>query len=127
MGLADRETVQKWIQEQYGAEPEYLWTRYPEYAVFRRQNNRKWFALLANVPRRKLGLEGEGDAEILNLKCDPMLIGSLRKNPAFLPAYHMSKANWITVLLDGSVSMEELEPLLDMSYELADSGKVKRR
>ncbi len=127
MEMAHRETVLKFLEEQYGAEPEYLWAKHPEYAVFRRQNNRKWFALLANVPKRKLGLEGEEDAEILNLKCDPMLIGALRKNPAFLPAYHMSKANWITVLLDGSVSMEELEPLLDMSYALADGGKVRRR
>jgi len=123
MGLANRETVQKWIQEQYGAEPEYLWAKYPEYAVFRRQDNRKWFAVQMNVSRRKLGLEGEEAAEILNLKCDPKLIGVLRKNPAFLPAYHMSKENWITVLLDGSVSMEELEPLLDMSYGLADGGR----
>jgi len=126
MGLADRETVQRFLQEQYGAEPEYLWARYPEYAVFRRQDSRKWFAVLMNVPKKKLGLEGEEAAEVLNLKCDPMLIGALRKNPAFLPAYHMSKENWITVLLDGSVSLEELEPLLDMSYGLAVKGNSKR-
>jgi len=125
VGFADRETVQRFIEEQYGAEPEYLWAKYPEYAVFRRQDNRKWFAVLMNVPKKKLGLEGEEVVEILDLKCDPKLIGALRKNQGFLPAYHMSKENWITVLLDGSVSMEELEPLLDMSYGLAKGGKSK--
>ena len=60
---------------------------------------------------------------ILDLKCDPRLIGTLRESPGFLPAYHMNKANWITVLLDGSVSMEDLMPLLDLSYDLANGGR----
>ena len=59
-------------------------------------------------------------------KCDPVLSGSLRQGGGFLPAYHMNKANWITVLLDGTVSMEDLGPLLDMSYDLADGGRRRR-
>lgn len=126
MEMAHRETVLKFIEEQYGAEPEYLWAKYPKYAVFRRQDNRKWFAVVMAVQRNKLGLDGEEMADILDIKCDPKLAGPLRKNQGFLPAYHMSKTSWITVLLDGSVSMEELEPLLDMSYGLAGGGKAKR-
>lgn len=123
MEMARRETVFNFIEEQYGAEPEHLWVKYPEYAVFRRQNNRKWFAVVMTVPGKKLGLDGEDAVDILDIKCDPKIAGGLRKNRGFLPAYHMSKTSWITVLLDGSVSMGELEPLLDMSYALTDGGR----
>ncbi len=123
MDMAYRETILQDIESRYGAAPEYLWAKYPTYAVFRRQNNRKWFAVLMDVPRNKLGLDGEGSVDILDIKCDPKLAGGFRESRGFLPAYHMSKANWITVLLDGSVSMGELEPLLDMSYDLADSRR----
>lgn len=38
------------IKAEYGAEPEFLWPeRYPGYAVFRHDNNKKWFALVAAV------------------------------------------------------------------------------
>lgn len=123
MKMARRENVLQYIENRYAAAPEYLWARYPAYAVFRRQNDRKWFAVLMDVPRNRLGLDGEESVDILDIKCDPKLAGSLRENHGFLPAYHMSKTNWITILLDGSVSMEELAPLLDMSYDLADNGR----
>ncbi|WP_300272975.1 MmcQ/YjbR family DNA-binding protein [uncultured Oscillibacter sp.] len=123
MPTACRDAVLQWIGDRYGAEPEYLWRKYPTYAVFRRQNNRKWFAALMEVSRKQLGLEGAEMVDILDLKCDPRLIGTLRESPGFLPAYHMNKANWITVLLDGSVTMEDLMPLLDLSYDLANGGR----
>lgn len=123
MNLAYREAVLQNIESRYAAEPEYLWAKYPTYAVFRRQNNRKWFAVLMDVPGDKLGLPGKDSIDILDIKCDPKLAGSLRAGHGFLPAYHMNKSHWITVLLDGSVSMEELMPLLDMSYDMAGRGK----
>ena len=123
MKPADQNAVSNYIEEQYGASPEYLWRKYPSYAVFRRENNRKWFAVVMEVPRNKLGLTGKDMVGILNIKCDPRLSGALRENRSIFPAYHMNKSNWVTVLLDGSVSMEELMPLLDMSYSLADSRR----
>lgn len=45
--------------------------------------NRKWFALVTTVPRSKLGLPGQQPVDIVNLKCDPILIGSLRQSRAF--------------------------------------------
>ena len=38
----------------------------------------------------------------------------------------MSKANWITVALDGSVPDEKLKVLLDLSYELTATKPRKR-
>lgn len=70
-----------------------------------------------------MGLSDEGMLDILNLKCDPLLIGSLRTAPGFFPAYHMNKESWITLALDGSVPEDQIKALLDMSYELTKDKK----
>jgi len=103
----------------YGTEPEYLWARLPEAAVLRRADNRKWYAALMAVERSKLGLPGDGAVEVIDLKCDPMLIDALRTRPGYLPAYHMNKLHWFTALLDGTVPAEELCELLRLSYDSA--------
>ena len=70
------------------------------------------------VARQRLGLAGEGALDVLNVKCDPILIGSLRAEPGFLPAYHMNKTTWVSILLDGSVPDERISFLLGLSYGL---------
>ena len=64
--------------------------------------------------------------EVVNFKCDPILIGTLREEPGFFPAYHMSKDSWITVALDGNVSDDKIKMLLDMSYE-ATAPKTRKK
>lgn len=121
-----RNELEAFIMETYNAEADYPWRKSPNHAVFRHCSNRKWFALIMDVPKNKLGLQGEGLLDVVNLKCDPILIGSLREEPGFFPAYHMSKDNWITVALDGSASDDKIKMLLDMSYQ-ATAPKVRRR
>ena len=113
----NRQELQRYISEVYSTVPEFPWIRYPNYAVFRHQSNQKWFAAILEVPRAKLGLQGEGILEIVNLKCDPVLVGSLRSEPGFFPAYHMNKENWISVAMDGSVPDSKIKMLLDLSYD----------
>lgn len=71
-----------------------------------------------DVPREKLGLSSSEYVDILNIKCDPILSGSLRMDKGFFPAYHMHRDSWITILLDGTVPAKDIFPLLDMSYEI---------
>lgn len=79
------------------------------------------------VPKDKLGLTGKDILSVVNFKCDPVLIGSLLGKSGYFPAYHMSKTNWITVALDGSVSEDEIKMLLDMSFEAtASKHKAKK-
>ena len=73
---------------------------------------------MMEVPRDKLGLAGTEKLDIVNVKCDPILIASLRGEPGIFPAYHMNKTSWITAALEGSVPAETIELLLDVSYEL---------
>lgn len=122
----NRVELQKYIAEVYNTEPDFPWESNPTFAVYRHRSNKKWFALVMDIPKSKLGLRENGDIDIVNLKCDPVLIGSLRLEKGFFPAYHMSKDKWISVALDGSVDDEQLMLLLDMSFELTDV-KIKNR
>ncbi len=113
----NREELRRYIMEEYRAENDFPWLKYPEYEVFRHPANRKWFVLVMEVTGDKLGLPDREMHAVVNLKCDPLLIGSLRTEPGFFPAYHMSKTSWITAALDGSVPDEKLKMLLELSFE----------
>ncbi len=114
----DREKLAEWIALTYNVDPEFPWESSPESAVFRHRENRKWFALVMKVSRGKLGLAESGMVDILNVKVGPLLAGSLREEPGIFPAYHMNKAHWITLTLDGAVEADRLKPLVDISFEL---------
>lgn len=110
--------LERYIQEAYGVTGEYLFAKYPTFRVFRHGSNRKWFAVIMEIPKEKLGLSGGGDIPVVNLKCDTRLIGSFRQELGIFPAYHMSKAHWLTVALDGTVDGDKLKFLLEMSCDL---------
>lgn len=122
----NRMELGKYIQDNYNVEPDYPWVKYPNYEVYRHGNNKKWFAIVMDVPKNKLGLQEEDILEIVNFKCDPILLGSLLNEKGFFPAYHMSKVSWITVALDGSVENEEIKRLLDMSFD-ATASKIRKK
>lgn len=121
------EELAAYISDQYGVLPDHPFPRDEVSAVFRHPGSRKWFALYMRVPYRTLGMRREGSAEILNIKCDPLLIGSLRGKPGFLPAYHMNKDKWVTVLLDGFSSPEDIAALLALSYRLTSPKPPRGR
>ena len=124
----NRTELEEYIREHYGAEPDYPWIKYPNHEVFRHGSNKKWFALIMEVSKDKLGLRETDIVDIVNFKCDSVLIGSLLGEKGFFPAYHMNKASWITAALDGSASDDRIKMLLDMSYEAtAPKIGVKRK
>ena len=45
--------------------------------------------------------------------------------PAVLPAYHMNKEHWSTVVLDGSIPAEEIERMTQMSFDLTAPRRRK--
>ena len=122
----NREELESYILNHYAAQPDYPWADTPRAAVFRHAGNRKWFALMMDVPRDKLGLAGTEKLDIVNFKCNPILIASLRGEPGIFPAYHMNKSSWITAALDGSVPAETIVLLLEVSYELT-KPKIRRK
>ena len=117
-----REEIYEYVKKQYGTVPEYLWKESPESAVLRHKNG-KWYAVLMQVEKSRLGLDGNTKIDIINVKCDPDMVGLLTQTYGFLPGYHMNKKYWITMLLDGTVSEAKILDFLDMSYDLID-GKL---
>lgn len=113
-----RNIIFKYVQEKYNSQPEYLWIKYPNYAIFRHNDNNKWYGVIMNISKSKLSINESGIVDILVVKCDKLLLGSFLQEKGFFPAYHMNKANWITILLDGSVSKEEIFKFIDMSFYL---------
>lgn len=55
----------------------------------------------------------------LSLKCDPLLAQTLReKYETVLPGYHLNKKHWNTIILTGQLPWEEVQGLIQHSYQL---------
>ena len=114
---ADRAAVLAFASDNYGTKPDYPWEDTPDCAVLRCPNG-KWYGLIMPVSKAKLGLPDSTVCDMLNVKCDPLMLGSMLKQTGFFPAYHMNKQHWMTILLDGSVAAERVFAALQMSYAL---------
>ena len=107
-----RDEIIAHVEKEYGIIPDHPWKRDPDSTVFRHEN------------RKNMGLPGNERVDILNVKCDPVLAGSLYSE-GIRPAYHMNHTEWISILLDGSVPKDQILGLLDLSYELTNSKRKK--
>lgn len=116
---AARELI-AYVRGRYGDELEYLWEKSPKNAVWRRKDNQKWYAALLAVRASRLGLAGEEEVCIVDLRMKPEEIPGAVDGVTVFRGYHMNKSHWITVLLDGSMPSERLNALLDESYRLAN-------
>jgi len=110
------------IKSEYGADPEFLWPdRYPSYAVFRHDSDGKWFALVATISSKSLGLKDDKEIDIINLKFDKnQTYNFAETGDHIFPAYHMNKNNWITIVLDGELPDELVFELVQKSFLLSD-------
>ena len=122
-----RRKINDYIKDQYGVAPEFPWPRYNEHAVYRHKDNKKWFALIMDVGRDKLGLSGKSYVSVINLKIDDVILhDTVVHEDGIMPAYHMNKQNWITVLLDGTVPEDRVCALTDISYNATSSKRRKK-
>ena len=92
-----RQELFTWVRQQYGTEPEYPW--HDRNAVLRHNDNNKWYGVVLEVSTDKLGLPEADIVDVLNVKSDPLLIGSLRGQDGYFPAYHMNKEKWLSIQL----------------------------
>lgn len=95
-----------------------------ETTVLRHGIGGKWFGLLMRVPLNRFFENRTGVVWVLNLKCAPE--DSIVWQELFshiLPAYHMNKRLWISVLLTGDVPAQTLEKLIYKSYLLTKKTK----
>ena len=121
-----RQELIDYIFDEYSVEPDFPFRMDDVTCVFRHIDNRKWFGIAMVTPYRTIGINKAGNVEILNVKCDPIMTGSLRGKPGFCPAYHMNKDKWITILLNGSADEADIKALLAMSFCMTVS-KIRRK
>lgn len=90
----------------------------PNWTVIRHKANRKVFAWIF----RK-------DGHIwINVKVDPEWRDIRRDTYAsVLPAYHMNKEHWSSIILDGTVPVEEIQLMIAESYDLTKPKPKKQK
>ncbi len=122
-----RKQIFAYAANQYGTSPEYLWAIAPDYAVLRHRSCRKWYGLLMDVAYEKLDEKKTGPVDVLNVKLDdPLLCDFLIGQDGYYRGYHISRGNWVSVVLDGTVALDEICRLLDRSFQVT-AAKPKRR
>lgn len=105
------------LKERFGAQPDFPWADTPDFCVFRAENQ-KWFALIMKIKYKQLGLTGDDDVWVVNMKADADKIASLIDKKSIFPAWHMNKKHWITVLLTAATDFDRLCALTERSFEL---------
>lgn len=110
--------INKFIYAKYKISPEFLWINLPNYAVYRK--NKKWFGIVALVERNKIDKASflTDKVEIINVKVNPLKINKLVKRKGIYEAFHMNKKNWISILLDNTLTDLEIQKLIKDSYDL---------
>lgn len=107
-----------YVRKKYGDELEFLWEKFPDNAIWRRKDNKKWYGALLTVKASKLALDGDAMIEILDLRIKTEDIETTVDNKSFFLGYHMNKKHWYTLLLDGSIPTDEICRRIDESYLL---------
>lgn len=107
--------VTEYIKKRRGDDPEHLWEKFPRYAVFRRQDNGKWYAGIFNVNAQKIGIDEDKEIEILIVRGNPDDVDF----KTIFPGWHMNKKHWISLALDGRMPEEEIFKKVDLSYFFA--------
>ena len=106
----------------YGTAPDYPFSDGLETAVLRHHGNRKWYALLMKLSRRKFGLDSDEVIDVVNLKVPMELSCSFGVEDGVYPAYHMNKLHWVSVLLPDAPE-DVVRFLVSVSFELTEKNK----
>ena len=112
-----RDQILAQARQEYGTEPCFPWAEYPGHCTLKAPNG-KWYGLVMQVPYAVLGIGKAGRADVLNVKNLPEKIQALVDGEHFLPAYHMNKKYWLSVLLDSPAVLPQAQVLLRESYAL---------
>lgn len=116
-----------YIKKKYKANPEYLWAKFPNYAIFRHADNQKWFGIVMNITYEKIDSRKTGEVDILNIKLDDLLLRDLLiQQEGYYIGYHIRRGNWISIVLDGTVPLSDIIHLIDASFIVTASKKKKQ-
>ncbi len=122
----NREDLLEYCADTYGTSPDYPFDEDSQTAVLRHTDNRKWYALVMKVPRRKFGLPSDEAIDVVNLKLPTEMFGSFGASDGVYPAYHMNKLHWISVLLPDAPD-DVVQFLINVSFEATKDRRKRRK
>ena len=112
--------------DSYGTSPDYPFDEDFETAVLRHADNRRWYAIVMRVSRRKFGFACDDFIDVVNLKLPIEMFGSFGASDGVYPAYHMNKLHWISVLLPDATE-DVLAFLMGVSFEATETKRKTRK
>lgn len=115
-----------YVKEKYGIMPEHPWKKSPENMTLKDSESGKWFALIMLVAKKNLGLAGDEEIFVVNVKSNPEFISMVSQAEGYMPGYHMNKQHWLTIFLDGTVPLEQILEQVDESYQIITDSPSKR-
>ena len=110
----------------YGTAADYPFDEDFETAVLRHTDNRKWYAIVMRVSRRKFGMDSDEIIDVVNLKLPTEMFGSFGASDGVYPAYHMNKLHWISVLLPDAPE-DVVAFLTNVSFEATKTKSKPRK
>ena len=119
-----KQSLLNYCKDTYGTSPDYPFDDWMESAVLRHVDNRKWYAIVMRVSRRKFGFDSDEVIDVVNLKLPTEMLGSFGASDGVYPAYHMNKLHWISVLLPDAPE-DIVQFLVNVSFEATNKGKTK--
>ena len=79
------------------------------WTIMRHRGNKKMFAAIFE----------RSDNIWINVKCDPNLAYMWRSTyKSVIPAYHMNKTHWNSIIVDGTIPTDEIKNMIYDSFEL---------
>lgn len=110
--------VIEYVKNKYQNELEYLWPKFSKNAIWRHQDNQKWYGALLVIEESKLGMDSNQVIDIIDLRAPTQFIENHVDHRNIFPGYHMNKQHWLTIKLDGTVPIEEIYKYIDESYQM---------
>lgn len=107
-----------YVKDTYDSDLEYLWDKFPDFAVIRNKKSNKWYCLLAKINESNLGIDSSNVIEVINLKYQRDKVNEVIDNISIFPGYHMNKRSWISIRLD-KIDFDRIKDLIDNSYNLS--------
>lgn len=88
------------------------------WCLIRHRENKKAFAMIFDKDGRVW----------INVKCEPQWTAFWRGAfKSVIPAYHMNKEHWNSIILDGSVPDEDIKTMIGESYSLTIKKNRERK
>lgn len=113
--------ITEMILEKYDVQPDFPWeqSQYQSYGTFRHTDSGKWFALIMNITWDSLLKDKNKETvDVINLKINSQDSENLTTIKGIYPGYHMNHKHWISVVLNETLSDNEVIKLIENSFSL---------